>query len=226
MCNARVWKPVEQAWSATHHCTVVDHGRADSLVVMARNVLRHAPERFALAGHSMGGRVALEIYRQAPERVTHLALMNTGYKARAPGQAGQKEMQTRYDLLSIAMERGVAAMAAEWVRAMVAPSRLEDTQLVSTIIDMFNEKSVDIFKHQIAALLNRPDASAVLPCIKVPTLILCTEFDLWSPVSQHQEMVDLMTIKPLWAELKGVGHMCTMESPSQTAQSLYDWLQS
>ena len=106
--------------------------------------------------------------------------MNTGYKARNSGDAGQKEKQTRYELLNIAMESGVQAMAEKWVTGMIAPSRLTDTAFVQSIVRMFNTKSVDIFKHQIAALLNRPDASAVLKSLKVPTLILCTEFDLWS----------------------------------------------
>ena len=226
MCNEDVWTPLTAAFSETHECSVVDHGRADSLNAMAKNVLRQAPENFALAGHSMGGRVALEVYRQAPQRVSRMALMNTGYKARSPGEAGQKETQTRYELLKIAMEQGVQAMAAQWVRGMVAPDRLADTQFIQSILNMFASKSVDIFKHQIAALLNRPDATNVLKQLSVPTLILCTEFDLWSPVSQHQEMADLMPAKPMWAEIKGIGHMCTMEDPGQVGTAMVRWLNS
>ena len=223
MCNEEVWIPVMGVLSQTHQCTVVDHGRADSLSAMARNVLRQAPDRFALAGHSMGGRVALEVYRQAPDRVSRIALMNTGYKARSAGEAGQKETQTRYELLKIAMEQGVQAMAAKWVLGMIAPSRLSDTAFVETIVNMCAKKSVDIFKHQIAALLNRPDASDVLRQLTVPTLILCTEYDLWSPVSQHQEMSDLMSQKPIWAEIKGIGHMCTMENPDAVGSAMAKW---
>ena len=217
MCNEDVWTPVWEDLSHTHDCVVIDHGRADSLTVMAKNILRQAPEEFALAGHSMGGRVALEVYRQAPERVTRIALMNTGYKARNSGDAGQKEKQTRYELLNIAMESGVQAMAEKWVTGMIAA-------FVQSIVRMFNTKSVDIFKHQIAALLNRPDASAVLKSLKVPTLILCTEFDLWSPVSQHLEMAQLMQSKPIWAQIDGVGHMCTMEDPKKVGKAMRNWL--
>ena len=223
MCNEDVWTPILDVLSQTHQCTVIDHGRADSLGAMARNVLRQAPESFALAGHSMGGRVALEVYRQAPNRVSRIALMNTGYKARSAGELGQKETQTRYELLKIAMEQGVQAMAAKWVLGMIAPSRLSDTAFVDQIVSMFAKKSVDVFKHQIAALLNRPDASDVLRQLAIPTLILCTEFDLWSPVSQHQEMAELMTGKPIWAEIKGIGHMCTMEDPNAVGEAMAQW---
>ena len=226
MCNERVWTPLQSVLSKTHDCTVIDHGRADSLSAMARNILGQAPEQFALAGHSMGGRVALEVYRQAPERVTHMALMNTGYKARGEGEAGQKETQTRYELLNIAMEQGIRAMASKWVQGMIAPTRLSDTPFVESVLNMFEQKSVDIFKHQIAALLNRPDASDVLKSLSIPTLVLCTEFDLWSPVSQHQEMATLMPIKPMWAEIKGIGHMCTMEDPVSVGAALKTWLVS
>ena len=224
MCNGDVWTPVESVLSETHDCTVIDHGRADSLGAMARNVLRQAPEYFALAGHSMGGRVALEVYRQAPDRVSRRALMNTGYKARSTGEAGQKETQTRYELLNIAMQHGVQAMAAKWVLGMIAPSRLSDAEFVQSIVSMFATKSVDIFKHQIAALLNRPDATQVLKQLKIPTLILCTEFDLWSPVSQHREMADLMPTEPMWSEIKGSGHMCTMEDPRSVGVAMAKWL--
>ena len=111
MCDETVWIPLLEDLSKTHDCTVVDHGRADSLSVMAKNILRQAPNKFALAGHSMGGRIAIEVIRQAPERVSRVALMNTGYLPRPDSEVGAKEMQTRYELLKIAIDQGVEAMA-------------------------------------------------------------------------------------------------------------------
>ena len=224
MCNEDVWEPLLGELARTHHCTVVDHGQADSLSAMARNVLRHAPSTFSLAGHSMGGRVALEVLRQAPARVERVALMNTGYLARDSAQAGQREMQVRYELLKLAMDEGVETMARQWVAGMVAPSHLQDLDLIERIVDMFKTKSVDIFKHQIAALLNRPDATQVLKNLKHPTLILCTEHDHWSPVSQHQAMADLMPQKPAFVQIMGSGHMCTLEAPIEVTKALRDWL--
>jgi pimeloyl-ACP methyl ester carboxylesterase len=224
MCNETVWMPIMDELSLTHECTVIDHGRADSISVMAKNILRQAPPQFALAGHSMGGRVALEVFRLAPHRVTRIALMNTGYLARPDSQAGAKETQGRYDLLKIAIDQGIEAMARQWVQAMVAPKRLSDESFIQSIIEMFKVKSVDIFKHQIAALLNRPDATLVLKSLNVPSLILCSEFDLWSPVQQHSDMAKLMPRQPIWCEIAGAGHMCTMEDPQAVSKGMVEWL--
>jgi len=135
MCDETVWIPLLEDLSKTHDCTVVDHGRADSLSVMAKNILRQAPNKFALAGHSMGGRIAIEVIRQAPERVSRVALMNTGYLPRPDSEVGAKEMQTRYELLKIAIDQGVEAMARTWVKGMVAPARLSDEPFIQRIID-------------------------------------------------------------------------------------------
>jgi len=226
MCNETVWAPVIDKLSLTHECTVIDHGRADSIGAMAKNILRLAPSTFALAGHSMGGRVALEVYRLAPQRVTRIALMNTGYLPRPDSQAGAKETQGRYDLLKIAIDQGVEAMANKWVQGMVAPKRLSDEAFIQSITEMFKMKSVDIFKHQIAALLNRPDATPVLKSLNIPALVLCAEFDSWSPVQQHRDMANLMPRPPLWCEISGAGHMCTMEDPQAVAKGLVEWLRT
>ncbi|MEY4267867.1 MAG: hypothetical protein RIS90_2402, partial [Pseudomonadota bacterium] len=91
MCDASVWAPQVAALSPQAHCRVPDYGLRDSLTAMAQQVLDEAPApHFALAGHSMGGRVALEVLRLAPQRVTHLALLDTGTHPRAAGAAGDK----------------------------------------------------------------------------------------------------------------------------------------
>lgn len=91
--------------------TTVDHGDADSLVVMAERILDSAPALFDLAGHSMGGRVALEVMRLAPQRVRRLALLGTGHRAKESGEAGAEELRKRQVLLDIARTQGVRAMA-------------------------------------------------------------------------------------------------------------------
>ena len=141
--------------------TTVDHGDADSIVTMAERILHNAPAVFDMAGHSMGGRVALEVMRLAPERVRRLALLGTGYRAKESGAVGAEEVRKRQVFLDLARTQGVRAMAAEWVKPMVAPSRLDDAAFVETIVAMMARKSEDIFKRQIKALLERPDASEI-----------------------------------------------------------------
>ncbi len=157
---------------------------------MAEKVLREAPPRFALAGHSMGGRVALEVLRRAPERVAALALLDTGVAPLAAGEAGEREAAGRHELLALAREQGMAAMAARWVQGMVWAPRLSDTALVQGVIDMFARRSADMFAAQIRALLARPDAGSLLAGIRCPTLVLCGEQDSWAPAARHREMAE------------------------------------
>ena len=224
MCDHSVWQPLLPALSPLAQCHIVDHGDADDLGEMARRVLAQAPERFAVAGHSMGGRVVLEILRQAPQRVSHVGLLDTGFKPLPEGVAAEEERRKRQALLDIARQQGVRAMASEWVKGMVAPHRLGDTVLLGEILDMFERKSADTFARQIRALLARPDGTGVLQRIDVPTLVLCGEQDSWSPPAQHQAMTDVMPLHPPVHVVPGAGHMVTMEQPPAVAQAVCDWL--
>src|SRR5205085_7888780 len=122
----------------------------NSIVAMAEAVLQWAPPSFALAGHSMGGRVAFQVYRLAPERVIKLAVFNTGSDARS-----ETEEPGRRRLLAIARSQGMRAMAIEWLKGMIPAYRQDDTQLVEEIIQMFERKSTDLFEIQMLALLGR-----------------------------------------------------------------------
>jgi len=204
--------------------TTIDHGDADSLVAMAERILENAPAVFDLAGHSMGGRVALEVMRLAPRRVRRLALLGTGYRAKESGEAGAEELRKRQVLLDIARTQSVRAMAIEWVKPMVAPSRLSDTVFVEQIITMICRKSEDIFERQIKALIERPDASDVLSQVQIPTLVMAGAFDSWATPAQHQEIANHIPAKPEVAVIAPSGHMVMMEEPQLVAQQLNQWL--
>jgi pimeloyl-ACP methyl ester carboxylesterase len=223
MCDATSWGAIPSMLSG-FDCRVVDHGTADSLTQMAEQLLAHAPERFALAGHSMGGRVALEVMRIAPERVTHLGLFDTGHLPKPAGAAGDEEVRKRMTLLAMAREQGVRAMASEWVKGMVAPHRLGDAPLIEAILDMFERKSADIFERQLRALIQRPDATHVLQQVKVPTLVLCGELDAWSPPAQHQAIADCIPARPRVVTMADCGHMAMQEQPEAVAQAMRQWL--
>jgi pimeloyl-ACP methyl ester carboxylesterase len=223
MCDSGVWSPLFVDLPADLSRQVVDYGLANSITAMAQIVLNTAPEHFALAGHSMGGRVALEVVRMAPERVTRLALLDTGYLARPAGEAGQQEASKRQALLQVARTQGVAGMARTWVQGMVHPDRLRDTALITSIVDMFSRKSPEVFACQIAALLERPDATDVLRALTVPTLILCGTQDAWSTPAQHEEMLALVPHAALEL-VDAAGHMAPMEQPEAVARSFMRWL--
>jgi pimeloyl-ACP methyl ester carboxylesterase len=224
MCDHTSWAPILPALSDRVDCQVVSHGEADSLTQMAQQILDTAPAQFHLAGHSMGGRVALEVVRLAPERVLRLALLGTGYRAKEAGAAGEKEAQGPQALLDLAQNDSIRAMALVWVQNMVAPSRLTDAALIEAIVQMFERKSVDIFQRQIKALLTRPDATEVLRQVRVPTLVMAGEFDAWASPQQHQDIADLIPATPPMHTVVGSGHMMMMEKPDAVAALFLDWL--
>jgi pimeloyl-ACP methyl ester carboxylesterase len=172
----------------------------------------------------MGGRVALEVMRMAPERVTHVGLFDTGFLPKAAGVAGDEEVRKRMALLEIARRQGVRAMASEWVKGMVAPHRLEDEPLIESILQMFERKDAEIFEKQLHALIHRPDATRVLQVLKVPTLVLCGALDAWSPPVQHQAMADCIPARPVIVSIPDCGHMAMQEKPEAVLQAMRQWL--
>jgi len=223
LCDEAVWEPPRGALSRHAEVIVVRHGSADSLGRMADQALAVAPPRFALAGHSMGGRVALEILARAPERVSRLALLDTGYKGLAAGPAGERERAGRLRLLALAREHGMRVMGEEWARGMVHPARLDDAALMGAILDMIARATPETFAAQIAALLSRPDRSALLGRITVPTLVLCGHEDAWSPIERHRALAAAIPGSVL-VDVPDCGHMSPMERPDAVARALIDWL--
>jgi len=127
LCDKAVWKSQVQALKKQAHVQVADHGELDSLGAMAETILASAPPKFAIAGHSMGGRVALEVVRRAASRVTGLALLDTGYTPKPAGEAGDKEAAGRLELLDLARKSGMRAVGERWLQIpMVHAARLKD----------------------------------------------------------------------------------------------------
>lgn len=222
MCDRAAWSDAIAALPAGPGAVVADYGEADSLAAMAGRALASAPPRFAAAGHSMGGRVALEIFRRAPERVAGLALLDTNYTPRAAGEAGAREERERMALLAIARRSGTRAMAESWVKGMVHPSRLADAALIGAILDMFARKSADVFAAQIRALLARPDAAPLLAAVRCPALVLCGREDSWAPAARHEEMAAMIAGSEL-VLVGQCGHMAPMERPREVAAALARW---
>jgi pimeloyl-ACP methyl ester carboxylesterase len=225
MCDAAVWAPQVRALSPHAVCVVPAWGATDSLTTMAQQVLDSAPtSTFALAGHSMGGRVALEVMRLAPQRVERLALLDTGTSPLAQGEAGDKEKAGRLALLALARSSGMRTMGTQWATPMVHPS-VVGSALFETVLDMVERSSPAQFAAQITALLNRPDAAPVLPTITCPTLVLTGREDLWSPPAQHEAIARAIPGAVLRI-VEQCGHMCTMEQPEAVNAAFVAWLES
>jgi pimeloyl-ACP methyl ester carboxylesterase len=223
LCDDAVWTAQREALASADGF-VPSYGELSSITDMALSVLEAAPaERFSLAGHSMGGRVALEIVRLAPDRVERLALLDTGMDPIAEGSAGEQERDKRMALLRVARQDGMRRMGREWARGMVHPDRL-DTPLFEEILDMIERQTPAIFEAQITALLGRPDAREVLGGLRCPVLLACGRQDAWSPLTRHEEMQALCPGSRL-VVIEDSGHMTTMEQPAAVSQALAEWMQ-
>ncbi len=223
-CDAEVWKHQARTLAEITSVHIADYGASDSLKKMALAALARAPERFAVAGHSMGGRVAYEILRRAPGRVAGLALLDTAYRGLAQGAAGEREKAGRLSLVEIARSQGMRAMAREWVQIMVHPSRLSDRRLITAIVGMMARKTPEVYAAQIRALLERPGAKPVVAATRCPTLVLCGREDAWSVLAGHREMAALAPRSKL-VIIERCGHMATMERPVEVTSALAAWLE-
>jgi pimeloyl-ACP methyl ester carboxylesterase len=218
LCDESAWADIPERLADLATVQVISFRGFSSITSMAEHALSKAPGRFALAGHSMGGRVALEVLRSAPSRVSGIALLNTGVHTVRDG-----EPQSRSRLLRIAYEQGMTALGAVWLPPMMAAGA-RSAQLMPRLMAMIARSTPDSFAGQINALLHRPDALSLLPTIDVPTLLLSGSEDTWSPVSQHETMRRRIPHATLF-EIHGAGHMAPCERPDAVALALREWLQ-
>lgn len=223
LCDDSVWQPQIRGLAGSCHCWVAPNEGHDSLPALAAELLRRAPaERFALAGHSMGGRIALEVMRQAPHRVQRLALLDTGWQPRPGGEAGEAERQQRLALLAAARESGMGELARRWLPGMVRAAA-HGSAAYAQMQAMVQRRTPGQFAAQVQALLDRHDASDVLARVACPTLILCGEQDQWSPPDRHAAMARLIPGARL-VLVPECGHMSTLEQPAAVTAALADWL--
>ncbi len=220
ICDARVFAPQLAAFAESR--AIDGYGSVDTLEGMARVALEQADrdglERFDLFGHSMGGRVALEVIRLAPGRVRRLALCSTGVHP-----LGADEPRKRRDLQAIGHAHGYEALVDAWLPPMVADANRANDILYRPIRRMCLDQSQQIFDAQIEALLDRPTQDCLLPRIKCPTLVMTGELDAWSPPAQHEAMAALIADSTLEI-VAGAGHMLPLEAPDEVNQAIAAWL--
>lgn len=224
-CDAQVWTGTMAALPARVQPWVAEAAPQPDIGAMADTVLRDAPaESFALAGHSLGGRIALEVMRRAPQRVARLALLDTGWQPRPAGEAGERERTQRHALVDIARREGMRAVGERWAPGMLHPDALGGA-VHDAVLAMVARQPPEHFAAQQTALLARPDATEVLAAIDCPTLVLCGRQDGWAPLARHEEMARRIAGARL-AVVEDSGHMSTMEQPAAVAAELRAWLES
>ena len=197
---------------------VADLTRHDSVSAMADFVLGTAPQRFALAGLSMGGYVAFEIMRRMPERVTRLALLDTSARPDTPEQH-----RRRRGLLALSESGRFQGVTPRLLPQLVHPDRQAERDLTDPIMHMAERIGQGAFRSQQTAIMNRPDSRPGLPDIDVPTMVICGRQDSLTPLDRSQEIAALIPDARL-AIVEECGHLSAMERPHAVTALLRDWL--
>lgn len=219
MCDARLFAPQIDALSGRIPLMTLPIGRHDTMGALAQEALGQMPPRFALAGLSMGGILAMEILRRAPDRVTGLALMDTNPLAEAA------EIKARRGPQMAAVKSGALRKV---MREEMKPNYLTDGPNQGAILDLCMAMAMDlgpqVFINQSIALRDRPDQTETLRRFAGPALVLCGRDDTLCPVERHSLMHELMPNSHLEI-IENAGHLPTLEQPEQTTAALSRWLE-
>lgn len=197
--------------------TVADHTRGATFAEVAANVLVDAPPRFALAGLSMGGALALEVVRQAPERVERLALLSSFSTPDAEAAKG-----FRRGAVEELRAGRLDALVESSFPALVHASRAEDEDLLGVMKDMLRTTGAEAAANEVETYMNRDDLRPVLGTIAVPTLVLIGDSDQLVPPPHARENAAAIP-GATFVELPECGHLTALERPDEVTEALVAW---
>lgn len=216
--DSRLWQHQTAGLADIAHVSVGDLTKGHTIAEMASDVLASAPVgQFALAGLSMGGYVALEIMRQAPERVLALALFDTSARPDTPTALENRSAAIEQS------EKNYQLVIEELMPKQLHPTHMDDAELVSMITDMAMSLGNKTFIRQQRAIAGRIDSIPSLSLIKCPTLVLCGRDDAITPIGLHQEMVTEIEGSGL-SIIDDCGHLSALEQPTRVNEALTMWL--
>ena len=218
LCDAYTFEHQKRALEGEFDVRVLDFFGLDSMTAMAQRVLDDAPPRFSVCGFSMGGRVALQILRLAPERLERMCLLDTGVVPPGPGEPAARQV-----LVDLAYKEGMDAVCAAWLPPMLHPDRRKDPAFMGPLGDMVRRATPDIFAGQIRALLGRPDQTPLLPSINFPTVVAVGRQDEWSTVAQHEDFAKLIPNAKM-VVIEDSGHFTPVEQPDALTAILRDMM--
>lgn len=219
LCTAALWEHQTRHLGDLANVYFANVTEGDTISALADAVLATSPPKFALAGLSMGGIIAHEVMRKAPERVIKLALLDTSARADTAEQT-----QRRHALLAMADRGQFAEVTMTIMPGLVHPRRTSDATLTAGLCAMAAAVGVDAFRRQIAAIISRIDSVPGLDKYDCPTLVLCGREDAITPLEMHEEMAAHIPHSKL-AVIEQCGHIATMEQPQATTALLRHWLQ-
>jgi len=218
MCDERIFSPQIEELSKNLEVTVADISSFSSVRELASDVLKKAPKKFSLLGHSMGGIVAMEIYSQEPNRIEKLILMDTNPKAELDEVKLKREPQIR---------DANKGKLLEVMRDEMKPNYLADSENQSSVLNVCMDMALtlgsDVFTNQSRALQSRADQQNTIQSINIPVLIMCGSEDKLCTVERHEMMHNMISDSDLKI-INNAGHMPTLEQPRETTEVLKEWL--
>ena len=219
MCDARLFAHQIADLSKDHLVAVAPITQGERISEIASSLIPHLPPKFALAGLSMGGIVAMELLRKIPDRISRIALMDTNPLAETPASAAS------YEPLIVGARAGrLDEVLAGFMRPEYLAPGPKRNEVLAQVLDMGRNLGAETLVRQARALQRRPDQQGPLRRCKCPALVLCGEHDGLTPVKRHSFMAELIP----YAELEvipGAGHLPTLEQPELTTQALRKWME-
>jgi len=218
-CSPRIYAPqIPELWRAAP-VVLANHARGGDMAAIAHRILAEAPLRFALAGHSMGGYIIFEMFRQAPERVARLALLNTSARPETP-----EASERRRGWISEVKAGGYRAVMDRLFANFVHPALARDEHLHRIVLDMADDVGPDAFVWQLEAIMTRADSRPTLAQIKCPTLVLTSDTDNMVPNELSTELANGIAGAKL-VTIPDCGHLSQLEKPQAVTDALLDWLE-
>jgi pimeloyl-ACP methyl ester carboxylesterase len=200
--------------------TVANHTRDDTMAAIAKRILDAAPQRFALVGLSMGGYIALEIVRQAADRVARLALLDTGARADTPEATAK-----RHTNIVLAEAGRFEDVIRPQFPLYVHPARANNAALKAEYLAMCHDVGPEAYVRQQKAIMTRVDSRPLLPTIHCPTLVLVGAQDQATPPALSEEMAAAIPGARL-VSVENCGHLSTMEQPETVTKELVAWMKA
>lgn len=218
-CTPALYAAQWPALASGRQILVADNTTDDTIAAMVDRLLAVAPERFALCGLSMGGYVAFEVIRRAPERVTRLALLDTSAKPPTPETNAPREQ-----MIALAQKGAFDNVVTVLWQKLVAPDRLADEALRLEVRAMAEMVGPAGFIRQQQAIMGRSDARPALGTITVPTLVVVGAEDAITPPDDAREIAAGVGPRARYLEIPGCGHLSTLEAPEIVTAALLEWL--